>query len=126
MAVRGSGSNSEEDRCRADQQRSDERQAKARAKRAASHAAVLTNRPFMNGAYFGRVEGRELPEWAAEFDCASWAQFTLKYILSNPAVTCALTETSSAEHMEENIQSAFGRQPDEPARRRMRELALEL
>ena len=86
--------------------------------------AVLTNRPFMNGAYFGRVEGRDLPEWVAEFDCSSWAQFTLKYILSNQAVTCALTETSSVDHMAENIQAAFGRAPDRQARARMRELAL--
>ncbi|WP_420464046.1 aldo/keto reductase [Candidatus Palauibacter sp.] len=84
--------------------------------------AVLINRPFMNGSYFGRVSGRELPEWASEFDCASWAQFSLKYILEHPAVTCALTETTNPEHMEDNIQAAFGRLPDEATKRRMREL----
>jgi diketogulonate reductase-like aldo/keto reductase len=84
--------------------------------------AILTNRPFMNGSYFQRVRGRELPEWVAEFDCASWAQFSLKYILAHPTVTCALTETTNPQHMEENIQAALGRMPDEATKRRMREL----
>ena len=84
--------------------------------------AVLVNRPFLNGSYFGRVSGRTLPEWVSDFDCASWAQFSLKYILAHPAVTCVLTETTNPEHMEENIQAAFGRLPDEATRGRMREL----
>ena len=83
--------------------------------------AVLINRPFMNGSYFGRVSGRTLPEWASEFDCATWAQFSLKYILAHPAVTCALTETTSPEHMEDNVQAGFGLLPDEAMKRRMRE-----
>jgi diketogulonate reductase-like aldo/keto reductase len=84
---------------------------------------VLINRPFMNGEFFRRVEGRELPAWAADFDCTTWAQFSLKYILAHPAVTCVLTETTSPDHMVENIQATFGRLPDEAARRRMREFA---
>ncbi len=84
--------------------------------------AVIINRPFMNGTYFGRVRGRDLPEWVAEFDCASWAQFSLKYILANPAVTCCLTETTNPEHMAENIQAGFGRLPDAATKRRMKEL----
>ena len=84
--------------------------------------AVLINRPFMNGSYFGRVAGKELPAWAAEFDCETWAQFSLKYVLANPAVTCVLTETTNPEHMEENIHAAFGRMPDESTKARMREL----
>ncbi|WP_419938757.1 aldo/keto reductase [Candidatus Palauibacter sp.] len=83
---------------------------------------VLINRPFMNGSYFGRVSGRDLPEWASEFDCESWAQFSLKYILAHPAVTCALTETTNPDHMAENIGTAFGRLPDEATKRRMRQL----
>ena len=83
--------------------------------------AVLINRPFMNGSYFGRVSGRTLPAWTSEFDCATWAQFSLKYILAHPAVTCALTETTSPEHMEDNVQAGFGRLPDEAMKRRMRE-----
>ena len=84
--------------------------------------AVLINRPFMNGAYFERVAGRPLPEWAAEFDCVSWAQFSLKYILSNPMVTCVLTETTTPAHLEENIRAGLGRLPDAATTRRMREL----
>ena len=84
--------------------------------------AVLLNRPFMNGAYFGMVEGKELPPWAAEFDCETWAQFSIKYALAHPTVTCVLTETTNPEHMEENIQAGFGRLPDEATKRRMREL----
>jgi diketogulonate reductase-like aldo/keto reductase len=85
--------------------------------------AVLVNRPFMNGAYFGLVEGRELPSWAGEFGCETWAQFSLKYVLSDPAVTCVLTETTNPDHMDENVDAAFGRLPDQTERARMRELA---
>jgi diketogulonate reductase-like aldo/keto reductase len=84
--------------------------------------AVLINRPFMNGAYFQRVAGRPLPAWTAEFDCATWAQFSLKYILGHPAVTCVLTETTNPVHMQENLHAGLGRLPDEATRRRMREL----
>jgi diketogulonate reductase-like aldo/keto reductase len=85
--------------------------------------AVLLNRPFMNGEFFRRVEGRALPAWATDFDCTTWAQFSLKYVLAHPAVTCVFTETTNPEHMRENTQAAFGRLPDEAARRRMRDLA---
>jgi len=88
--------------------------------------AVLTNRPFMNGAYFRAVADRPLPEWAGDFDCVSWAQFSLKYILSNTAVTCALAETTSPEHMAENAAAGLGRLPGEALRRRMREVARNL
>jgi diketogulonate reductase-like aldo/keto reductase len=85
--------------------------------------AVLVNRPFMNGSYFSRTAGRPLPEWAAELDCETWAQFSLKYILANPAVTCVLTETTNPSHMAENVRAGLGRLPDEAMRRRMREVA---
>lgn len=83
--------------------------------------AVTINRPFINGRYFDVVRGHELPEWAAEFDCDSWAQFSLKFILSHPAVTCVLTETANPKHMLDNIGAGFGRLPDEAMRRRMLE-----
>ncbi len=83
--------------------------------------AVIINRPFMNGAYFKRLEGRPLPPWATEIGCSTWAQFSLKYILSNPRVTVVLTETSNPKHMAENAQAALGPMPDESARKRMRE-----
>ena len=84
--------------------------------------AILVNGPFMNGEYFTRVRGLELPPWAAEFDCASWAQFSLKYILGHPAVTCVLTETTNPAHMRENIEAGFGRLPDAATRSRMQKL----
>jgi len=80
---------------------------------------VIINRPFMNGAYFQRLGQRPVPEWAAEFDCESWAQFSLKYILPHPAITCVLTETSNPVHMEENARAAYGRMPDDAERKRM-------
>jgi diketogulonate reductase-like aldo/keto reductase len=83
--------------------------------------AVLVNRPFMNGSYFKRLDGRPLPPWAAEVGCTTWAQFSLKYILAHPAVTCVLTETSNPHHMSENTQAALGGLPDDAARTRMRE-----
>jgi diketogulonate reductase-like aldo/keto reductase len=83
--------------------------------------AVIVNRPFMNGAYFKRLEGRPLPQWAKDIGCTTWAQFSLKYILSNPRVTVVLTETSNPKHMAENAQAALGPMPDESARKRMRE-----
>lgn len=88
--------------------------------------AVLTNRPFMNGSYFKLVANKTLPAWAAEFDCKSWAQFTLKYILSHPVVTCALVETTSPGHLDENFGAAFGRLPDEATRKKMRDVARQL
>ena len=83
--------------------------------------AVVNNRPFMNGAYFKRLEGTPLPPWAAEFGCTSWAQFSLKYILANTRVTCVLTETSNPKHMAENASTAFTPVPDATALKRMRE-----
>lgn len=88
--------------------------------------AVLINRPFINGDYFGLVRGHDLPEWAAEFDCESWAQFSLKYILSNPAVNCVLTETSNPKHVVDNLGAGFGAMPDESMRQKMREHLLSL
>jgi diketogulonate reductase-like aldo/keto reductase len=83
--------------------------------------AVVINRPFMNGAYFERLEGKPLPAWAREFGCETWAQFSLKYILANPSLTCVLTETSNPKHMEENVLTAAGQMPNEAQRQRMRE-----
>ena len=81
--------------------------------------AVIINRPFMNGSYFTRLENTELPDWTDEFDCQSWAQFSLKYILAHPAITCVLTETSNPAHMTENAITASSALPDEAARLRM-------
>lgn len=98
-----------------------EREAEARLLPACAEAgvAVIANRPFSMGSLFPRVKGKPLPAWAAEFDCASWAQFFLKYILSHPAVTCAIPGTSRVAHLTDNLQGGVGRLPDARMRRRM-------
>lgn len=79
---------------------------------------VIVNRPYQGGALFRAVRGRELPEWATEF-AGSWGQFFLKFIVSHPAVTCAIPATSDLDHLQDNIQAGFGALPDAPTRRRM-------
>ena len=88
--------------------------------------AVIINRPFMNGEYFRRVGQRSVPDWASEFDCRTWAQFSLKYILPHPAITCVLTETTNPAHMAENAEAAFGRMPDRAQRDRMKAVIAEI
>ena len=83
--------------------------------------AVLVNRPFGGGEALKRALGRPVPAWAAEFDCASWPQFFLKWILANPAVTCAIPATSKRAHLDDDLDAALGRLPDEKLRRRMAE-----
>lgn len=81
--------------------------------------AVIANRPFAQANLFPRVRGKSVPEWAAGFDCSSWAQFFLKYIVSHPAVTCAIPATGKPRHLEDNMQAGYGRLPDAAMRRRM-------
>jgi diketogulonate reductase-like aldo/keto reductase len=81
--------------------------------------AVIINRPFARGSLFGATRGRPLPDWAADIDCASWGQFFLKYVVSHPAVTCAIPATSKVQHMLDNMGAGFGRLPDPATRRRM-------
>jgi diketogulonate reductase-like aldo/keto reductase len=83
------------------------------------NVGVLVNRPFEEGALFNRVNGKKLPGWAAEFDCASWGQFFLKFILSHPAVTCVIPGTSKARHLLDNLGAGTGRLPDEGQRKKM-------
>ena len=82
--------------------------------------AVIVNQPFETGGMFRRVRGRNLPGWAAEFDCASWAQLFLKYLLADPAVTCVIPATGKPEHMKDNLKAGFGRLPDAATRERIR------
>ncbi|HUP52380.1 MAG TPA: aldo/keto reductase [Longimicrobiales bacterium] len=84
--------------------------------------AVMINRPFAGGRLFGAVGDRPLPEWASEFGCEAWSQFFLKYIISHPAVTCAIPATSDPEHLAENMGGGRGGLPDEETRRRMEEV----
>lgn len=81
--------------------------------------AVLINEPFDSGALFRLTRGVPLPAWAADFDCHSWAQFGLKFILSNPAVTCAIPATSDPDHLADNMQAGLGALPDVATRRKM-------
>ncbi len=81
--------------------------------------ATLINRPFQRGELFQRVKGKSLPDWSAEFDCRSWGQFFLKFIVSHPAVTCVIPATSKVHHMQDNMSAGFGRLPSEGMRRRM-------
>ncbi|MGD8277877.1 MAG: aldo/keto reductase [Gemmatimonadota bacterium] len=83
--------------------------------------AVLVNRPFTGSALFSRVRGRTVPAWAAEFGARSWAQFFLKWILSHPAVSCAIPATSDPHHLEDNMGALRGRLPDPAERVRMTE-----
>jgi diketogulonate reductase-like aldo/keto reductase len=88
--------------------------------------AVIVNRPFGGGDLFERVRQKPLPEWAGEFDCHSWAQFLLKWIIAHPAVTCAIPATSKARHLEDNMQGGVGKLPGEKLRQRMVELVSQL
>jgi aryl-alcohol dehydrogenase-like predicted oxidoreductase len=81
--------------------------------------AVVINRPFDGGNLFSAVRGRSLPAYAREFDCANWAQFFLKFVVSHPLVTCAIPATSKAAHMAENMGALYGRLPDARMRERM-------
>src|SRR5215468_5610563 len=81
--------------------------------------AVMINLPFGRGRLFRAVEGKKLPEWAAEFDCTSWPQFFLKYIVSHPSVTCAVPGMAKAEYVVDNVGAARGRLPDAVMRKRM-------
>ncbi|MBN9425833.1 MAG: aldo/keto reductase [Burkholderiales bacterium] len=81
--------------------------------------AVMINLPFGRGRLFKATEGRPLPPWAAEFDCTSWAQFFLKYIVSNEAVTCAVPGMAQPKYADDNLQATRGRLPDAALRKRM-------
>lgn len=88
--------------------------------------AVLANRPFGGGDLFSQVRQKTLPDWAAEFDCHSWAQFLLKWVVAHPAVTCAIPATANVRHLEDNMQAGIGRLPDARQRQRMVDLISQL
>jgi diketogulonate reductase-like aldo/keto reductase len=81
--------------------------------------AVIANRPFAEGALFRRVKGRPLPPWSTELGIESWAQYFLKWIVSHPAVTCAIPGTGNPKHMADNLAAGAGALPDQAARKRM-------
>jgi diketogulonate reductase-like aldo/keto reductase len=81
--------------------------------------AVIVNRPFQSGPLIRRAKRHKLPAWAAEIDCANWAQLLLKFIVSHPAVTCAIPATTRVDHVRENIGASYGRLPDDGLRKRI-------
>lgn len=81
--------------------------------------AVFINLPFGRGSVFRATQGKELPAWAAEIDVTTWAQFMLKYLVSHPAVTCAVPGMAQARYVDDNLNAARGRMPDAAMRRRM-------
>jgi diketogulonate reductase-like aldo/keto reductase len=81
--------------------------------------AVIVNQPFQQGALFSRVKSKTLPGWTDSFDCRTWGQFFLKFILAHPAVTCVIPGTSKPHHMADNIGAAYGRLPNADDRDRM-------
>jgi len=81
--------------------------------------AVFINLPFGRGSVFRATQGKPLPDWVAEIDCTSWAQFMLKYIVSHEAVTCAVPGMAQARYVDDNLKAAQGRMPDAAMRRRM-------
>jgi diketogulonate reductase-like aldo/keto reductase len=89
---------------------------------AARGVAVIANQPLERGDLFRRVRGRPLPEWAGEFDCATWAELFLKYVLAEPAVTCVIPATGTPEHMQDNLAAGLGRLPDPRQRQQIRTL----
>jgi diketogulonate reductase-like aldo/keto reductase len=97
------------------------RQAESRllALAAESGVAVITNLPFDSGSLFARVRGKALPDWASEFDCTSWSQFFLKFIVGHPAITCVIPGTAQPDHARDNVAAGFGRLPDASQRQRM-------
>ena len=88
--------------------------------------ATLVNLPFARGKLFKAVQGRELPEWAGEFDCRSWGQFFLKYVVSKAGVTCAIPGMTKVAHAQDNMGANFGRLPDAELRRRQEDLMANL
>jgi aryl-alcohol dehydrogenase-like predicted oxidoreductase len=84
--------------------------------------AVIANQPLERGDLFRHVGRQALPDWAREFDCASWAELFLKYVLAEPAVTCVIPATGSPEHMKDNFAAGFGALPDAQQRQRIHEL----
>jgi diketogulonate reductase-like aldo/keto reductase len=88
--------------------------------------AVLVNRPFAQAQLFSKVRGKPLPPFAEEIGCASWAQFFLKFVVSHPAVTCAIPATSKVQHLTDNMQAGMGQLADAKIRQRMATYVAEL
>jgi diketogulonate reductase-like aldo/keto reductase len=81
--------------------------------------AVIVNRPFAGGELFKKLREKPLPAWAKEIDCESWAQVMLKFVVSHPAITCAIPATSKVTHLRDNMKAGLGAMPDEAMRKKI-------
>jgi diketogulonate reductase-like aldo/keto reductase len=81
--------------------------------------AVIANYPLASGSAVRAVGSRPLPSWAAEIDCTSWSQLLLKFVVSHPAITCAIPGTGNPEHMADNARAGLGHMPDQAMRERI-------
>jgi aryl-alcohol dehydrogenase-like predicted oxidoreductase len=81
--------------------------------------SVLVNRPFGAGSLFRETRGKPVPAFARELECTSWAELFLKFVISHPAVTCAIPATSKPEHLRQNMNAGRGPLPDEAMRKRI-------
>lgn len=81
--------------------------------------AVIVNRPYQRGDLFSHVRGKVLPSWASEIDVTSWGQFFLKFVVSHPAITCAIPATTKVKHLLDNMTAQTGRLPDTKMRNEM-------
>lgn len=81
--------------------------------------AVIANRPYQRGDLFRKVRGKALPKWASDIDVNSWGQFFLKFVVSHPAVTCAIPATSKVKHLLDNMLAQVGQLPDDKMRKNM-------
>jgi diketogulonate reductase-like aldo/keto reductase len=88
--------------------------------------AVIANRPFAGGDLLRRLRNKPLPPWASEIDCSSWPQLLLKFVVSHPAMTCAIPATAKPEHLRDNMQAGFGRMPDQQTRALIAAAALQV
>jgi diketogulonate reductase-like aldo/keto reductase len=82
---------------------------------------VIANRPFAGGDLLRRLSRKPVPAWAAEIDCRTWAQLLLKFVISHPAITCAIPATSKVAHLRDNMAAGLGRMPDATVRARIAE-----
>lgn len=84
-----------------------------------NQVGVIVNQPFGSGSLFKNIKNKALPEWAAEYNIKTWAQFFLKFIISHPAVTCVIPGTSDPENLVDNVMAGYGKMPDEKTREEM-------
>ncbi|QJE98091.1 aldo/keto reductase [Luteolibacter luteus] len=85
--------------------------------------AVIANRPFAGGNLFAKLREKPLPDWAKEIGCETWAQILLKFVISHPAMTCAIPATSKVKHLRDNMAAGHGPMPDEAMRKRIVDIA---